>query len=76
MAAEVMEMPMTAEYERLTQNILRLPEKQLMAVSALVDGLLDDEPPLSADELEQDQRGRERYGRGAYDPVGGTQTAA
>ena len=46
-------MPGTAEYEKLTQNILRLPEKQLIAVSALVNGLLDEEPPLSADELEQ-----------------------
>ncbi len=53
MAAEVREMPMTAERERLTRNILRLPEKQLIAVSALVDGLLDDEPPLSADEMDQ-----------------------
>ena len=46
-------MPMTVERERLTRNILRLSEKQLFAVSALVDGLLDDEPPLSADELDQ-----------------------
>ena len=46
-------MPITMEREKLARNILRLPEKQLIAVSALVEGLLDDEPPLSEDELEQ-----------------------
>ena len=41
------------ERERLITNIQLLTERDMAAVAALVDALLDDEPPLSEDELRQ-----------------------
>ena len=41
------------ERERLITNIHLLTERDMAAVAALVDALLDAEPPLSEDELRQ-----------------------
>ena len=41
------------ERERLITNIQLLTERDMAAVAALVDALLDAEPPLSEDELRQ-----------------------
>ena len=46
-------MLVVAERERLIRNIPLLTERDTLAVAALVDVLLDDEPPLSDDELRQ-----------------------
>ena len=41
------------ERERLITNIHLLTERDMAAVAALVDALLDADPPLSEDELRQ-----------------------
>lgn len=41
------------ECERLMTNIAMLNDRDFMAVAALVNALIDDEPPLTEDELRQ-----------------------
>lgn len=54
--------------ERLITNIRLLTERDMAAVAALVDALLDDEPPLSDDELRQLAEAEEDIAAGDLTP--------
>ena len=61
-------MPVAMERERLIRNIPLLTERDTFAVAALVDALLDDEPPLNEDELRQISEAEEDIATGNLIP--------
>lgn len=46
-------MPATMERERLARDIFLLTDRDFNAVAALVEEMLDDDPPLSDEEIRQ-----------------------
>ena len=57
------------ERERLITNIAMLSERDLTAVNALVDALLDGEPPLTDEELRQIAEAEEDIAAGNLTPL-------
>lgn len=61
-------MPLTLGREEVARDIFLLTDRDFHTVATLVEELLDDEPPLSAEELQEVIEAEEDIARGHFIP--------